>query len=401
MTKVTGAEMINFQRVEVAKIAPSNHLIVFAGRNAQGKSSALNAIESALCGHSTRNNPRPIREGAGKGEITIELDNGLTAVRRYTPSGTTLTVKSEDGGKYGQSKLSGLIGSLGMDVSQFTSLGEREQLKTLLGVVALPFDLPELEGKITTTREQRTGVNRRTKELEAQAIQYAGYAPDLPEAELNIANLVQQHRTGQELKQKHRAAEIAIRDWAAEAEQLRSKLAHAEAQHAAALELQAQLADAPDLEKIERQILDAEKINDEVRRKAEGQQLKIRAEQSKAEGENLTAQLEALEARKVDGLAKATMPVEGLTFDTDGLLYNGIPFSRASDAEKILVSVAMMIALKPELRSLIVRNGNNLDDSHLEKLRAMAEAHDFQIFIEIVAEHGNFEYTFIDGNLAA
>lgn len=401
MAKIQQLNINNFQRVEVAKIAPSNHLIVFAGKNAMGKSSSLNAIEANICGHSTRNNPRPIREGATKGDITTVLDNGLTVVRRYSASGTTLTVKSEDGGKYGQAKLSGLIGSLGMDVSQFTNLGEKEQLETLLKVVPLPFDLPELDGKIKTTRDERTAVNRRTKELEAQALQYAGYAPDLPPVELSVNALIQQQQTGYELKQKHQIAEAAVRDWAAEADLLRSRLAHAEAQHAAALELQTQLADVPDLDQIQQQIEKAEEINKEVRRKAEGQKIKANAEASKAEGDKLTAQIEALEASKTEGLAAAVMPVEGLTFDTDGLLYKGIPFSRASDAEKILVSVAMMIALKPELRSLIVRNGNNLDDAHLEQLRAMAETHDFQIFIEIVAEHGEFEYTFHDGNLAA
>lgn len=401
MTKVTGAEMINFQRVEVAKIAPSNHLIVFAGKNAQGKSSALNAIESALCGHSTRNNPRPIREGAGKGEITIELDNGLTVVRRYSASGTTLTVKSEDGGKYGQAKLSGLIGSLGMDVSQFTSLGEKEQLETLLKVVDIPFDLPELDGKIKTTRDERTIVNRRTKELEAQALQYAGYAPDLPPVELSVSALAEQYQRGRDLQQTHQTAENDVNGWGTEVERLRSELANAEARHTAALDFKAKLPEVPDLEQIKQQISSAEEINKEVRRKQEGASIKANAEVSKAEGDKLTAEIEALEASKTEGLAAAVMPVENLTFDTDGLLYKGIPFSRASDAEKILVSVAMMIALKPELRSLIVRNGNNLDSGHLEQLRAMAELHDFQIFIEIVAEHGEFEYTFHDGNLAA
>ena len=127
MTKIQELEIKNFQRIEAARVAPSNHLIVFAGKNAQGKSSALNAIEAALTGHNSRNNPRPIHEGAKRGSAKIKLDNGLTIDRRYTSSGTTLTVKSEDGGKHGQAKLSDLIGSLGLDVSQFTNLGERQQ----------------------------------------------------------------------------------------------------------------------------------------------------------------------------------------------------------------------------------------------------------------------------------
>lgn len=399
MTKISGANIENFQRVEVAKIAPSNHLIVFAGKNAQGKSSALNAIEAALCGHNTRNNPRPIKDGSKKGEVFIELDNGLTVTRRYTPSGTTLTVKADDGDKYGQAKLSELVGTLGMDVSQFTSLGEREQLETLLGLVELPFIPAELDAKIRAAREDRRDVNRRTKELDAQALEYAGYAPDLPPVELSVAALAEQHRTGLALAQQHERAAQNVQHWGEQVEALRAALADAEAEHIAALERKASLEATPDLEALAQQMDTAEETNRQVRRKQDGQRIKAEAAASKVAAEALTAKIEELEQRKADGLAAAQMPVDGLTFDAEGLLYNGVPFSRASTAERVMVSAAMMVALKPELRSLIVRNGNDLDADHLEQLRGMAEAHDFQIFIELVAETGEFEYTFSDGQL--
>lgn len=400
MTKISGANIENFQRVEVARIAPSNHLIVFAGKNAQGKSSALNAIEAALCGHSSRNNPRPIKDGAKNGEVVIELDNGLTATRRYTPSGTTLTVKAEDGGKYGQAKLSELVGTLGMDVSQFTSLGEREQRETLLGLVDLPFNPAELDAKIKATREERTIVNRRTKELDAQALEYAGYAPDLPEEEISVATLAEQHRAGHALRQDHERGAQNVQHWGEQVEQLRADLARAEAAHIAALEWKASLEATPDLEGLALQIDNAEDINRQIRRKQDGQRIKADAARSRTAGDMLTGNLAELEAQKVDGLAEAKMPVAGLTFDDEGLLYNGVPFSRASTAEQVTVSAAMMVSLKPGLRSLIVRNGNDLDAEHLEQLRDMAEAHDFQIFIERVADDGEYEYTFTDGALA-
>ena len=115
----------------------------------------------------------------------------------------------------------------------------------------------------------------------------------------------------------------------------------------------------------------------------------------------MTAHLETIEKRKADGLAAAKFPVEGLGFDADGVLYNGRPFNRASSAEKVLVSAAMMIALNPELRVLIVRNGNDLDSDSLAALEDMASDADFQVFIEIVNETGDFGITIEDGEVAA
>ena len=401
MTKITGADITNFQRVEVAKIAPSSHMIVFAGRNAQGKTSGLNAIESALCGHNSRENPRPIKDGAKSGQVDVRLSDGLAITRRYTPSGTTLTVKAEDGGKHGQARLSRLIGSLGMDVSRFTNLGEREQLETLLGVVDLPFVPAEIEAKMKEAREDRRIVNARTKELEAQALHYAGHASDLPAHEISVSELVEQGRAADATNAEIVSVSQSVDYWAEQVEALEDSLAAARQSHAEAVAKECELPAPVDADAIRAQIDTAEETNRAIRRRDEGARIEAQAQLGKAQSESLTAEIDALQARKVDSIAQAQMPVDGLTFDDDGLLYDGIPFSRASSAEKILVSAAILIHLKPELRSIIVRNGNDLDTAHLEKLRAMAEENDFQIFVEIVAESGEFEYTFTDGIIAA
>jgi len=60
-----------------------------------------------------------------------------------------------------------------------------------------------------------------------------------------------------------------------------------------------------------------------------------------------------------------------------------------------------MIALNPELRVLIVRNGNDLDSESLAALEEMAADADFQVFIEIVNETGDFGITIEDGEVVA
>lgn len=400
MTKINELEIKNFQKIEAARVAPSNHLIVFAGKNAQGKSSALNAIEAALTGHNSRNNPRPIREGAKRGSAKITLDNGLTIDRRYTSSGTTLTVKSEDGGKHGQSKLSDLIGNLGLDVSQFTNLGEKQQRAVLLDVVVLPFSPAELDARRKSVFDARTDVNAEVRKLTALANDLPAVSNNAPEVEVSFAELAEQFRQGEELNRRIDQADERVTAEAGEVNRLRYELQLAESRLREAREHALSAPERVDTEAIQAQINSIEETNRAVRDNDRAKRVRDDLAGAQASADKLTATLEEIDQTKNDGLAQAIFPVPGLAFDDEGLLYNGVPFSRASDAEKVLVSAAMMIAQKPDLRTLIVRNGNNLDEAHLNELRFMAEHHDFQIFVELVAETGNFEYVFHEGNLA-
>ena len=400
MTKINELEIKNFQKIEAARVAPSNHLIVFAGKNAQGKSSALNAIEAALTGHNSRNNPRPIREGAKRGSAKITLDNGLTIDRRYTSSGTTLTVKSEDGGKYGQSKLSDLIGNLGLDVSQFTNLGEKQQRAVLLDVVVLPFSPAELDARRKSVFDARTDVNAEVRKLTALANDLPAVSNNAPEVEVSFAELAEQFRQGEELNRRIDQADERVTAEAGEVNRLRYELQLAESRLREAREHALSEPERVDTEAIQAQINSIEETNRAVRDNDRAKRVRDDLAGAQASADKLTATLEEIDQTKNDGLARAIFPVPGLAFDDEGLLYNGVPFSRASDAEKVLVSAAMMIAQKPDLRTLIVRNGNNLDEAHLNELRLMAEHYDFQIFVELVAETGNFEYVFHEGNLA-
>jgi hypothetical protein len=88
--------------------------------------------------------PKPIRDGEERAEIILETED-LVVTRRFTASGSTLTVKSPDGAVYpkGQAKLDDMLGKLSLDPLAFTQLSDRDQLATLLDLVELPFDPDE------------------------------------------------------------------------------------------------------------------------------------------------------------------------------------------------------------------------------------------------------------------
>ena len=93
--------------------------------------------------------------------------------------------------------------------------------------------------------------------------------------------------------------------------------------------------------------------------------------------------MEKRDQQKRDAIAAAKhLPVEGLDFTDDCLLYKGHPFEQASMAVRLKVGVALAMASNPRLRVLRIRDGSLLDDTSMAAIAEMAEANDFQVWVE-------------------
>ena len=401
MSKIIKLEASNFKRLRAVEINPDGNLVVIAGRNGQGKSSVLDAITAALGGTSTKALPRPIRDGEDKAQIVLETED-LIVTRKFSGSGSTLTVKGKDGATYskGQAKLDQLLGRLSLDPLAFTQLSEKDQLKTLLDLVDLPFKPADIEAERAKVFAERTDVNRRVKELQGQA---AGYSipASTPDEEISVSGLLSEYRAGQELNHNIDVAHTARNGWADKVERMKRELADAEQQLKAAQEKVDTAPAKVDLEAIQSQIDTAEQVNAAVREKKQAKQVSQRLMALQLDAKQLSDQLEAIDKRKADGLAAATFPVDGLGFDADGVTYQGVPFKQASSAEQLRVSLAMAIALNPGLRVIRIADGSLLDSTNLELIEEMAVSNDYQVWIEMVNESGDFGIVIEDGEVAA
>lgn len=399
--QIQSLDISNFQRLSKAAIEPSGSLIVLAGKNANGKTSVLDAIQSTWCGHNSREIKRPIKDGHGKASIDIKMTDGTVLTRKYTPSGTTLTAKGPDGSKLGQKDLDRMMSALGVDAAAFINAGEKKQLETLLSIVDLPFVPAELDAKRKRFFDERTGVKRDLGQLEAQIKAYPAPAANLPDAEVSVSELIAQHRDGQLLNLKIERAESAVQEWQAKVNELTAQLVEAQNALDEASNYSAEAPALIDLDAIQSQIDMAEETNAAVRAEFQRKATETNLIATRREAEELTSKLEAIDKTKADGLAAAEMPVEGLSFDEEGVLYQGVPFSRASGAEQIIVSAAMIIATNPEMRTIVIRNGNVLDTHSLKTLEEILTANDFQAFIEFVSDGEDHEFRIVDGELAA
>ncbi|MGN8821735.1 hypothetical protein ACTNC1_12740, partial [Atopobiaceae bacterium HCP3S3_A4] len=99
--------------------------------------------------------------------------------------------------------------------------------------------------------------------------------------------------------------------------------------------------------------------------------------------------------------ASATFPVEGLGFDETGVTFKGVPFSQASSAEQIRVSLAMAMALNPTLRVIRILDGSLLDDDSMQMVADAAKEGGYQVWIERVSDPSESAIVIEDGEVSA
>ena len=71
--KIISLEAENYKRLKAIEITPDGNTVVIAGRNAQGKTSVLDAIWAALGGREGNKASKPIREGAETAKVRVDL----------------------------------------------------------------------------------------------------------------------------------------------------------------------------------------------------------------------------------------------------------------------------------------------------------------------------------------
>lgn len=403
MTKIVRLESTNYKRLKAVEIAPDpqGNLVIVAGKNGQGKSSILDSITAALGGVNAKTTPKPIRDGEERAEIILETED-LIVTRRFTASGSTLTVKSPDGAVYpkGQAKLDDLLGKLSLDPLAFTQLSDREQLSTLLNLVKLPFDPDQLAAERKELFEVRTEVNRELKQAQsaAAAIPVTKEMADLKP--VSVTDLLKEFRDGQALNERIAEADRAVVAWQAKVDRLTAELAEAQEALDNASGYSAKAPEPVDLEAIQTKLDNAEQINADVRTFESWTRASNAVTERQAEAADLTTRLEDIDKRKAEGLAAAEFPVEGLGFDESGVTYNGVPFKQASSAEQLRVSLAMAIALNPKLRVIRIADGSLLDSDNLALVEAIARENDFQVWIEMVGDGDGRGIIIEDGQVA-
>ena len=396
--KIVKLEASNVMRLNAVEITPKGDVVILGGKNGAGKSSVLDSIILALGGRKSKIK-EPLKKGKDKGKVVLELDGtGLIVTRTFTKAGGgTLTVTSKDGAKFQspQAMLDKISGALTFDPLAWVGMDEAKQLQVLKDLTGVTFEAEDAERKVVY--DNRTEANRKLKMLQTQMDAIPEHGDDVPDAELSVSDLMsdlaKRRSANKEYNDKTGYLEdidAGIIGKAGDIEKLEAELVEAKKEldrlysnRKYAIEEIKSLEPADEVE-IETQIKSADSINRKVREKIEKLTLAGRIEKGTRIIEGMTSKLGDIDRAKAEKLSSAKMPIEFLTFDETGVYYKGVPFSQASSAEALRVSVAMGIAMNPELKILLIRDGSLLDEDNLKAVSEMAFDSGCQIWIEKV-----------------
>jgi hypothetical protein len=145
-----------------------------------------------------------------------------------------------------------------------------------------------------------------------------------------------------------------------------------------------------EIEKAQKAITNAEALNREVAADqaavARRERIAKQLAEARAEVEVMTEKIRKLDEEKDAALAKAKMPIEGLSIDEEKVLYNNYSLAQASGAEQLQISLAIAAALSPELEDVWVKDGSLLDEESLKAMHEFAENRGIRIWLERVGE---------------
>ena len=90
-------------------------------------------------------------------------------------------------------------------------------------------------------------------------------------------------------------------------------------------------------------------------------------------------------------IAKAKLPIDGLTFTDDGLELNAVPFvpGKVSDSQIMEVAAKLVIAANPKVKVFRIARGESLGAKRLQAIIDIAKKNGFQGFIEQVQRGQN------------
>lgn len=388
----------NFKILRAVRISPDRSVFKISGANAQGKSSVLDIVSAAI-GGAALCPKQAIRKGQDEAMVSVDF-GALKATRRFRrrddgSETSDLTVEFSDGKrpKKPQDVLNELRGSpIADDPLEFSRLKPKERYDLLKQLVP-DFDFDAMAAKRKDLFDDRTAVGRDYERAKGAAASIQA-PPDAPLAPVDVSELASKVRLASESNAKidrmateREAMRDKIEELRDEADRLK---AQAKANETAADSMERSLVEFPplpdkfDVSSIEQQIRDAETTNAGARKRAEKVSREGEAKALSDRYDVLTASLKAMDEAKVKAIESAKLPVPELSFGDDDIMLDGLPFDQASTARKIRVSTALLMALKPELRVLLVREGSLLDDEARAELEAMAAANNFVVLMECV-----------------
>lgn len=411
-TKIMSVKLKKFKVLKDFEKQFDGNSVLLLADNGRGKSSLMQAIEIAL---------------GSKKSIPTEF-NGSEGVVEVDKDGMpyTFSFKSD---KKGELKLSvilpngikedkkgviaGIVGAIDFDINEFVELSDStagrkkqvEMFKKLLPAEIVA-ELDAMNKKVQMSYDDRTELNRKIdtlkgflnednvfgKDLKVQPVDVSALTLELEKAnavnkkieevESRIAERERSISSGQQRK-KHIEEQIAA--LMQEAEQVDKTIQEDSAKNVQATEW-LKTNQKVDTSAITAQINSANETNILAAKAEEHNKKLAQLKELQEQVENLTIMIDGSRQAIADAIRDMDSPVEGLSFNDEMLIYNGVPVEKSSlsTSEIIELGIKMKFASNPDYGVMMIEHGESLGQKRYEEILEFAKKYNLQLFIEQV-----------------
>ena len=387
--KINSLELENVKKIKAVRLTPTpNGLTVIGGRNGQGKTSVLDAIAWALGGDRFRPSAAKREDSVLPPRLHLVLSNGVVVDRKGKNS--ALTVTDPTGKRSGQQLLNDLISVLALDLPRFLHATDREKADTLLQIIGMKEQVDQLEQEETNLYNRRHSIGQIADQKKKYAKELPFYK-DAPDEPVSPSELIAQQQAilaqnGENQRKRLHAAALKgqVEQLQAKVDTLTKQLADANAalfsvtrDYETAQKSAQELVDQSTAE-LEENLRQIEEINAMVRTNQD----KHRAEQEAKEYEDeyiqLTQQLTDTRRKKSDLLARAPLPLPGLSVEQGALTYQGQKWDCLSGSDQLKVATAVVRRLNPECGFVLLDKLEQMDLDTLTRFGGWLEQEGLQ-----------------------
>lgn len=413
---ILGVEALEFEPGAITRIT---------GGNGQGKTSVLEAIRAVCKGGY---DATLLRNGQTKGEIVLELEDGLQVSKRVTEKGAYLAI-TKDGNPVSKPAdfLGGLWDSLSANPVEFMTATKRKRIDWLLEQIdpepvieklaAISPGLGDLSGSNAlaamdqarkTVYDARTEINRQEKQARETA---EVLAQDLPEESGDVAAKLEAAKTEhatlstgladavdgiREIAKNHEKSRADAEE--AEVEALRSQIEAVRLKYQQAAESARESTDAevsrvreetqPKIDAAAAEVSrlqEAQRTADEAegRRKLLAKNREAAAE-AKKRSQDLSDRIDRIDSLKKQVLE--SLPIPGVEVIDGDIHKDGVPFDRLNTATQWAVAIAIAKMRAGEIPLICADGLEALDDANFAAFSAMAADSGLHF---IVTDRGN------------
>ena len=439
--RILSAEITNFKNISHKEVEIGGKSMIIAGENGAGKSSFIQALASSI--DSNYIPLEPIKVGEDRAEVEIEIGGILNdemvkykIVSSFDQGNKkgTITLFDQDGSKIsgGKKIIESIVGNVGFDIFEFIKKGKtdtgrvseagvREQIEILSSLMPQEgkdhLNALDLEKK--DLHDERYSINLEIKNL--KEVTKMSYTPDeidlyikeKDEAKVKekIAKLSEEVETWNDRSRKYEDVLADLEKLPKLIDKIKSALKEAEEKQAEALSILPKYVkffeknpEKPSMENLSKELDEIREHNEKSKEIAKVLIKKDELALKEQKSEKITERMEEIKGDKKSVFASYPLPVKNLEFDEDNITYKGLPLNSEQLPSSVLIRIGVMIgmAMNPNLRLMIIRDGSLLDTKTMQYMLTACSKKGYQLLIEKVQDGvEDVQLTFIEKEVEA